>query len=243
MANGTTQSSITLRTDAWWIAPLITAVVLGTFGVYSTWRAFANVDFLVQPYLSPFYSPYILASWWPFSPALLILWAPLGFRATCYYYRKAYYRSFFLAPPACAVKPMAKDGSYDGETKFPFIIQNIHRYFFYAAAVVLFFLWVDAFHALWFEDGFGIGVGTIVLFVNVFLLSMYSLSCHSFRHLVGGRLDVFSKCPTRFRLWEKVSGWNEHHMLWAWLSLFSVALADLYIFLLAKGVITDLRII
>jgi hypothetical protein len=138
---------------------------------------------------------------------------------------------------------MAKDGSYDGETKFPFIIQNIHRYFFYAAAVVLFFLWVDAFHALWFEDGFGIGVGTIVLFVNVFLLSMYSLSCHSFRHLVGGRLDVFSKCPTRFRLWEKVSGWNEHHMLWAWLSLFSVALADLYIFLLAKGVITDLRII
>ena len=148
-----------------------------------------------------------------------------------------------MAPPGCAVQPMAKPGNYDGETKFPFIIQNIHRYFFYAAAVILFFLWVDAFHALWFEDGFGIGVGTIVLFVNVILLSMYSLSCHSLRHLIGGRFDVFSKCPTRFRLWEKVSGWNENHAMWAWLSLFSVALADLYIFLLAKGVITDLRII
>ena len=33
-----------------------------------------------------------------FSPLILIF--PLGFRLTCYYYRKAYYRAFFLAPPA-----------------------------------------------------------------------------------------------------------------------------------------------
>lgn len=243
MANGTAQSGMTLRRDNWWVAPLITGIVLTAFGIYSTWRAFANVDFLVQPYLSPFYSPYLNFDWWPLSPAILILWAPLGFRATCYYYRKAYYRSFFLAPPACAVKPLAKEGSYKGETVLPFIFQNLHRFFFYAAGVILFFLWVDAFHALWFEDGFGIGVGTIVLFVNVYLLTMYSMSCHSFRHLIGGKLDVFSKCPVRFKLWGRVSVWNEHHMLWAWLSLFSVALADLYIYLLAKGVITDLRLI
>jgi hypothetical protein len=243
MANGTGESAITLRRDAWWVAPLVTAAVLGAFGIYSTWRAFANVDFLYEPYLSPFYSPYILASWWPFSPALLILWAPLGFRATCYYYRKAYYRSFFLAPPACAVKPVAKEGSYCGETNFPFILQNIHRYFFYAAGVVLFFLWVDAFKALKFEDGFGVGVGTLVLFANAALLTLYSLSCHSFRHLVGGNIDVFSKCPTRFMLWGKATALNEHHMLWAWVSLFGVALADLYVFLLARGVITDVRLI
>lgn len=221
----------------------MTATILTVFGIYSTWRAFSNADFLVEPYLSPFYSPYLLASWWPLSPALLILWAPLGFRATCYYYRKAYYRSFFMAPPGCAVRPLAREGSYAGETKFPFILQNLHRYFFYAASVILLFLWIDALHAFKFEDGFGIGVGTIVLVINAFLLSMYSLTCHSFRHLVGGKLDVFSKCPTRFRIWGKISVWNEHHMSWAWVSLFSVALADLYVFLLAKGVITDIRII
>ncbi|MCC6712858.1 MAG: succinate dehydrogenase [Candidatus Dadabacteria bacterium] len=243
MANGTAQSSITMRKDAWWVGPLVTATILTVFGIYSTWRAFANVDFLVEPYISPFYSPYILASWWPLSPALLILWAPLGFRATCYYYRKAYYRSFFMAPPGCAVRPLAKEGSYVGETKFPFILQNLHRYFFYAATVILLFLWIDALYAFKFEDGFGIGVGTIILILNAAFLSMYSFSCHSFRHIVGGKLDVFSKCPTRFRIWGRVSVWNEHHMSWAWVSLFSVALADLYILLLAKGIITDIRII
>lgn len=243
MANGTAQSSITMRKDAWWVGPLATATILTVFGIYSTWRAFANVDFLVEPYISPFYSPYILASWWPLSPALLILWAPLGFRATCYYYRKAYYRSFFMAPPGCAVRPLAKEGSYVGETKFPFILQNLHRYFFYAATVILLFLWIDALYAFKFEDGFGIGVGTIILILNAAFLSMYSFSCHSFRHIVGGKLDVFSKCPTRFRIWGRISVWNEHHMSWAWVSLFSVALADLYILLLAKGIITDIRII
>jgi len=232
-----------MRKDAWWVGPLVTATILTVFGIYSTWRAFANVDFLVEPYISPFYSPYILASWWPLSPALLILWAPLGFRATCYYYRKAYYRSFFMAPPGCAVRPLAKEGSYVGETKFPFILQNLHRYFFYAATVILLFLWIDALYAFKFEDGFGIGVGTIILILNAAFLSMYSFSCHSFRHIVGGKLDVFSKCPTRFRIWGRVSVWNEHHMSWAWVSLFSVALADLYILLLAKGIITDIRII
>jgi hypothetical protein len=243
MANGTAQDAITLRRDNWWVAPLITAIVLGAFGIYSTWRAFANADFLYGPYLSPFYSPYILVSWWHFSPAILILWAPLGFRATCYYYRKAYYRSFFLSPPACAVRPRPKEGSYTGENRFPFILQNIHRYFFYAAGVVLFFLWVDAFKAFEFKDGFGVGVGTIVLLANAALLTFYSLSCHSFRHLIGGNLDVFSKCPTRFWLWGKVSALNEHHMFWAWISLFGVALTDLYIMLLARGVITDVRLI
>ena len=29
MANGTAQSAMTLRRDTWWVAPLVTAVVLG----------------------------------------------------------------------------------------------------------------------------------------------------------------------------------------------------------------------
>ena len=243
MANGTADSALTLRKDSWWVAPLVTGVVLGAFGIYSTWRALANEYFFAEPYLSPFYSPLILSDWWPFSPALLILWAPLGFRATCYYYRKAYYRAYFLSPPGCGVKPIGKRGSYTGESSFPFILQNLHRFFLYAATFILLFLWIDAFEAFFFHDGVGVGVGTIFLTANAFLLSMYSFSCHSFRHLVGGKLDVFSRCPTRFRLWGAASVHNEIHMTWAWISLVFVALTDLYVFLAANGTITDLRLI
>ncbi|MGI9553656.1 MAG: succinate dehydrogenase [Thermodesulfobacteriota bacterium] len=243
MSNGTAQNALTLRRDAWWVEPLITATVLGAFGIYSTWRAVADQFYYADPYISPFYSPLILAEWWPFSPALLILWAPLGFRATCYYYRKAYYRSFFLSPPACAVNPLKEGKNYKGESSFPYILQNVHRFFFYAATFVLIFLWYDAFIAFSFRDGFGIGLGTIILIINAALLTLYSLSCHSFRHLVGGKLDVFSGCPTRFKLWGAASVLNERHMLYAWISLVFVALTDLYVMLVAKGTITDVRFI
>src|SRR5947208_10682327 len=154
------------RTDAWWVEPLIVVAVLGSFGVYSLWVAFTNANYFAEPYLSPFYSPCIAANcahvtlpilgrWWNLSPAFLILWIPLGFRATCYYYRKAYYRSFFWAPPACAVPDRAS--TYAGETRFPFIFQNAHRYFFWLSLVILAFLWWDALQAFRFPTGFGIG--------------------------------------------------------------------------------------
>jgi hypothetical protein len=241
MATAAAQSALTMRRDAWWIAPLLTAIVLGGFGIYATWRAFENKFYEVGPYLSPFYSPLLDFSWWRFSPAILILWAPLGFRVTCYYYRKAYYRAFFWDPPACAVGEHRK--SYSGETRFPFILQNLHRYFFYAATIVVGFLWYDAIKAFFFDGKFGIGIGSIVLLVNVILLSLYSFSCHSFRHLIGGNLDQFSKCPTRYKLWGAASILNHNHMLWAWISLFSVALADFYIRLVASGAIADVRLL
>ena len=243
MANGAAQNSLTMRRDTWWVEPLITVIALTLFCIYATWRALAGEYYYVEPYLSPFYSPFIKPGWWRFSPAILILWAPLGFRLTCYYYRKAYYRSFFWSPPACAVRPRVEEGTYTGEMRFPFILQNLHRYFLYAATIVVLFLWYDAIKAFFFEDGFGIGVGSIVLLVNAFLLSMYSFSCHSFRHLIGGKLDVMSKCPNRHKLWRCVSDQNENHMFWAWISLFVVALADLYVMLVAKGIITDVRLI
>ena len=251
--NGTaTDARMTQRVDPWWIEPLLIVIGFSAFIVYTTWAALQNAHYYVEPYLSPFYSPCITANcthltlpvigtWWNLSPAILILWIPAGFRTTCYYYRKAYYRSFFGLPPGCAVRDISKN--YIGETRFPFILQNIHRYFFWLAGIILLFLWWDAIVAFRFPDGFGIGVGTLVLVINAFLLSLYSLSCHSCRHMCGGHLNSFHNSPTRYGLWSLISRLNEHHMLYAWVSLIWVALADLYVRLLSMGVITDLRII
>ncbi|HEU4434275.1 MAG TPA: hypothetical protein VFR51_12915 [Pyrinomonadaceae bacterium] len=233
------------RRDAWWVELVPVVVVLGAFSIYATWRAFENSFYEWGPYLSPFYSPLLKPSWWPFSPALLILGGPLGFRATCYYYRKAYYRAFFLDPPACAVGE-GRSHRYRGETAFPLILQNLHRYFLYTALIFLIILWYDAFHAFWFNGRFGIGVGSLVLLVNIVLLSLYTVSCHSLRHIVGGNVDCFSCVAlggARHGAWKRLSFLNEHHMLFAWLSLFSVGLADLYVRLVATGTIHDLRLL
>jgi hypothetical protein len=241
----------TLRTDSWWIEPLLVVAGLGGFVVYSTWAALQNAHYYFAPYLSPFYSPCISAncthatlpligSWWNLSPAFLILWIPGGFRLTCYYYRKAYYRSFFQSPPACAVRDAGK--TYCGELSFPFVLQNVHRYFFYLSLVILAFLWWDAILAFKFPDGFGMGVGTVVLCVNAALLSLFSFSCNSCRHVCGGYLDAFHRAPGRYKIWSLVTKLNEKHMEYAWVSLIWVAVADLYVRLLSMGVISDLRV-
>ena len=240
----------TLRQDHWWVAPLVTVLVLGSFIIYGSWVALVNKDYWVDPYLSPFYSPCLAANcehatwallgrWWTLSPALLILPIPLGFRLTCYYYRKAYYRAFFRSPPACAVRDARR--CYKGESRFPLILQNLHRMFFWLALPFPFLLLWDALMAFRFPDGFGMGVGTLVLLVNAVLLGMYTFSCHSCRHLCGGRLDAISAKPVRYRLWRAVTRLNERHMLIAWISLFGVALTDVYIRLVATDVIRDLR--
>src|SRR5256714_14699034 len=148
---------------SWWTQIVPVVVVLGGFSVYATWRAFEGAYFWAAPYLSPFYSPLIDVHhrYWPWSPALLILGGPLGFRATCYYYRKAYYRAFFLDPPACAVGE-GRHG-YRGETAFPFVLQNVHRFFLYLAIVFIGFLAYDAARSFRFDGRFGVGVGSLVL--------------------------------------------------------------------------------
>jgi hypothetical protein len=160
---------------------------------------------------------------------------------TCYYYRKAYYRAFWLSPPACAVAEPHK--GYSGETRFPLILQNIHRWFLYAASLVSLILTYDVVISFRDEDGnWGhMGLGSLVMLVNIVLIWAYTLSCHSCRHVVGGRLRHFSKHPLRYRAWTVVSRLNERHALWAWLSLFSVGLTDYYIYLLATGTISDMR--
>ena len=79
------------------------------------------------------------------------------------------------------------------------------------------------------------GLGTVLMMVNVALIWLYTLSCHSCRHITGGRLRHFSKHPVRYKAWTLVSKLNVHHARYAWLSLFSVALVDLYIWGLAAG--------
>jgi hypothetical protein len=237
----------TLRRDAWWVELVPVIILLGGFGIYATLRAFEGKFYEWGPYLSPFYSPLIDPQhhWWPFSPALLILAGPLGFRATCYYYRKAYYRAFFLDPPACAVSEPA-NRKYKGETAFPFIIQNVHRYFFYLALVFLAFLWYDAIVAFNFDGHFGVGLGTVIMLVNITMLTLYTFSCHSLRHLAGGKLDCFS-CATfgmpRHAAWRGVTFLNEHHMFLAWTSLITVGSTDFYIRMLAAGWFHDPRIL
>jgi hypothetical protein len=251
----------TLRNDRWWVSPAISFGVLSAFIVYATWAAFVNGDYFVKPYISPFYSPClanicggnaahrihgaagvphlsIFGSWWAISPAIIILIFPLGFRMTCYYYRRAYYRAFWMSPPACAVAEPHK--KYSGETRFPLIMQNVHRYFFYFGLIFNAILTYDAV-ASFVEPrssligGGYVGLGSFVLLINACLLWAYSLSCHSCRHIVGGRLKHFSKHPLRFKFWGFVSKLNAKHMQLAWASLIFVALTDVYVRLAASG--------
>jgi hypothetical protein len=251
----------TTRRDRWWVVPLVTFLGLGSFVVYATWAAFQGEHYHHGPYLSPFYSPELFGpsphawfgpkpDWWPgwlpFSPALLILWAPAGFRMTCYYYRGAYYKAFWADPPSCAVGEPRK--GYIGESSLPLILQNVHRYFLYVAILFIGLLAYDAVKGFIFEnkDGshqFGIGVGSLVLVLNVVLLSGYTFGCHSLRHLVGGRMDCVSKSPTCNALYKGCSKLNAKHPLWAWASLFGVMFADVYVRFCSMGIWSDWRLI
>ncbi len=234
---------------------------LSGFVAYATWAAFQGENYHFGQYLSPFYSPElfgdshhaifgVMPGWWPgwlpWSPALLILGAPVGFRLTCYYYRGAYYKAFWGDPPACAVGEARK--SYWGERSFPLILQNVHRYFLYLALIFIVILSYDAWKALWFQNPvtgaseFGVGVGTLIIAMNAVLLGGYTLGCHSLRHLVGGRLSQISKRPVRSACYGCVSRLNHRHLRWAWCSLVWVAFTDLYVRLLAMGIWTDIRI-
>src|ERR1700722_3817676 len=242
----------TQRADNWWVQPLLVFFGFSAFIVYSTWAALQGNHFRFGPYLSPFYSPELFGSkdawfgarpsWMPASvtAAMLILWAPGGFRFTCYYYRGAYYKAFWADPPSCTVGEPRK--TYLGERSFPLILQNIHRYFLYLAIIFIVLLAHDAWDALWFDGHFGMGVGTIVLLANVVLLSCYTFGCHSLRHLVGGLKDRLSGSPVRKQAYDCVSCLNRSHMLFAWCSLFMVGFADVYVRLCSMGIWTDWRL-
>ena len=124
------------------------------------------------------------------------------------------------------------------------VVMNLHRFFLYVALIFNVFLWYGAIKSFWYNGQLGIGVGSVVLVVNAYLLMMYSLSCHSLRHLVGGRLNCFTCSAVdraRYKAWKQVSFWNLSHRKFAWTSLIWVAATDLYIRLVSWGVVPDLN--
>jgi len=181
-----------MRADVWWTQPLLVFIGLSIFIIYSTWAAFQGTNYFFGNYISPFYSPEIFGdsphswfgpkpAWWPawliFSPALLVLWAPGGFRVTCYYYRGAYYKAFWADPPACTVGEPRK--SYWGERSFPLIMQNVHRYFLYLALLFLLIL------------GYDVGVRTDLESVSARLFSQSMLFCSAAIPLAVTRCDTW----------------------------------------------------
>ncbi len=255
----------TQRADRWWVTPAATATGLVALFGYLTFRAVNATYVWSDPYISPAVAPPLFTpasgypgavpadhawlgafpSWWPAflpqTPAFFIPWMAIAFRFTCYYYRGAYYKAFFLTPPSCAVRGLPR--RYNGERAL-LVIQNLHRYALYGALFLLVCLWWEAFAAFFRGGRFGIGVGTVVMLINATLLSGYTFGCHSWRHLVGGRHDCFAcdgATGSRYQMWKSSTWLNERHMAFAWMSLVWVCFTDFYVYLVSTGTIRDLN--
>lgn len=254
----------TTRADAWWVEPVGTGLFLAAAILYLTFAGLQGSYYHAGPYLSPLYSPLLWVdasapgaapvdmaifgawpAWWPSflptSPAIFLVIFPTAFRGTCYYYRKAYYRAFFGMPPACAVGPVPHN--YRGET-FLLVFQNLHRYALYFAILLLPVLFYEAFASMSWDGKLGIGLGTVILFINASLLTGYTLGCHAWRHLIGGNTNCFScdgGTTTAYKAWSFTSWLNERHMQFAWASLGFFCSTELYIRLLSMGVLPDVN--
>ena len=237
------------RRDDWWSSAFgvgFWLAVLVFYSVFSAllWKPLFGAAYEVDGYTSPFVVPFFrdLALPLGLSPAILTLWIPVGFRITCYYFRRAYYRAYLADPPACAVGEPTIHRRYRIETAHPFILQNLHRIFLYLALALLALHWVEVLGTFVAVGGLRVGLGNVILLADTALLTGYVSSCHSLRHIIGGRLDCFScsrSNQVRHSAWKRLSGLNQRHMIWAWASLVSVVVADLYIHLLALGVLAD----
>ena len=228
------------RKDAWWIEWALMATALTVFLIYAMWATLQGKNYLAGPYRSPFYP--LDFSPWGISPALLVFWIPVFFRLTCYYWRRVYYRVYLNDPSGCTVGEFRR--GYRGETAFPFVLQNLHRYFVYLAVIFLILHWKDSLYSFYYNGKIGIGVGNVILLLDSFLLTLYVFSCHALRHIVGGSINRFwcSQCTRlRYRAWKGISILNYRHGFWAWVSLVGVIIADMYVRLLATGVIEDIN--
>lgn len=241
LTNSPAHIRVTNRSDHWLSGTLLIllGLILG-FG-YLTWAAVQNAHYSWGPYVSPIYSSPYVPEWWTISPAFLLLWIPAGFRLSCYYGRKIYYRALFADPAACAVDEPYRH-HYSGEKKFPFVLQNIHRYFLYFAIGLTILHWYELVTSIFFKSGFYLGLGTLILLIDTLALTFYVFGCHSLRNWVGGNKRSFSKCSgcpkVSYHAWKGVNLLNQFHGKWFWISLFSIAAADIYIRLLSMGVLT-----
>ena len=88
--------------------------------------------------------------------------------------------------------------------------------------MVVAFLWYDAVLTFFPDGSFGVKVGSIIWLVNVTLLTLYTVSCHSMRHLIGGYRDCYTCVRggnASRKAYDGISKLNLRHPLWAWLSL------------------------
>jgi hypothetical protein len=255
----------TNRIDNWLRQPLAMGIALTAAMIYTAVRLFLYPDTIHYEVngatvMSPIFSPNVLEwelfglkewgetdapSW--VNAAILVLWIPFGFRGTCYYMRRVYYRTFFASPVACWVDEpeINKKIGYKGEKRL-FIFNNLHRYFLYAAMIILAIKWWDVTHTLHFTEGaaqgWGICIGTLVMGFEAFLLTMYVTSCHALRHLAGGVLDRWTSpiAKLRGKLFGRISVLNRSHAFWFWTSLTFVFLGDLWVLAVDAGMVSDM---
>ena len=256
----------TERRDWWWIEPmLVVRRVLVVPRLRRPGRRSRTRTSSYGPYLSPFYSPLLWGDsphawfgpkpdWWPalapFSPALLILPFPGLFRFTCYYYRGAYYKAFWADPVSCTVGE-PRGTSYWGERWFPLVLQNVHRYFAYAAVhlhrhPVVRRLAGAVVHRVRrpARPSSASASARSCCAVNVVLLASYTFGCHSLRHLFGGRKDEISKSPMQpglLQLLERAQ--RPAHAVRLVQPVLGRALTDVYVRLCSMGVLTDVRLL
>jgi succinate dehydrogenase / fumarate reductase flavoprotein subunit len=202
----------TSRRDAWWATPLAVFVGLSAFVGYATWAAFQGDHYTYGPYLSPFYSPELFGdsphawfgpnpaawpAWLPFSPALLILWAPASSASPA---------TTTAAPttrpsgPIRRVRGRRAAQDLPGEnTRCPSSCRTRIATSCGWRSLFIAFLAYDVWLALWFTNAerrqeFGIGVGTIVLRSTSVLLGLLHLGCHvAPTRLVGGSTSCRSR--------------------------------------------------
>ncbi len=250
----------TNRIDNWLNQPIAMGVALTAAMLYTAWRLFLYPDSIYyelegSKVMSPIFSPNVLEwelfglkdwnhpSW--VNAAILVLWIPFGFRGTCYYMRRVYYRTFFASPTACWVDEpeINKKIGYKGEKRI-FILNNLHRYFLYAAMIIIVIKWWDVTHTLHFTEGWGVSIGTFVMGIEAFLLTMYVTSCHALRHLAGGALDRWTTGISRLRgkLFGRISVFNRSHGFWFWTSLGFVFLGDLWVLAVSEGHLSDVAL-
>ncbi len=175
-----------------------------------------------------------------YSPTVLVLPFIALFRLSCYAYRKDYYRHVFDHPQNC-LNPGRQDSpkrKYSGETGF-FVLNNLHRYFFYIGFALLPFFYYDFAYSMFYTSGYFIfSLGSIIILVNALLLTLWTISCHAFRHLIGGYTDCYSCYAhggARKKLYNGQSRLNVFHEQFAFISLLFVVAVDLYIRALIAG--------
>jgi hypothetical protein len=182
-----------------------------------------------------------------YTPTVLILPLVVLFRLTCYAYRKDYHRHLFYHPNSCPsdLRIDNSDRKYSGETGF-FRIENIHRYFMYTAWAILPFFYYDIYLSITYSGSITLSLGTIILTVNAVAVTVYTFSCHSVRHLIGGYRDCVN-CPANLgrknSLYRFQSRLNAHHEAIAWSSLIMFVFVDLFIRGMIAGIIPNILLL